>query len=670
MAIFSGNRSQAFSGTGSLFDFTITDFTFGSHYHLTVTVDDVEVDYGLDYIVDYSGADPVVTFIETAPPFGVENVVVERNVKLDAMGDTGWEGGYHSRGTNIVDQLVEALQEMQTDIVTALAGGGGGGGGGDLGDLDDVSIELVVADNEVLAYDTTFSRWVNQTAAEAGLLALSGGVMSGDIDMGGNDITTGAGTVDGVDVSGHTHDGTADDGGVVDHTDLTSVGSNAHSVIDTHLGSTSNPHSVTAAQAGADAAGTAAAGDSAHLSAYNHASYDSHLGSTSNPHSVDTGDLDLEGYLDGLADIGSGGASGDWLWLYDTTAGGAVKINFNKFATAAHAAAHSDGGSDEITLEDLATAAASGLGWISDGAGGIVATTGKVAEYTGAIPAVGVHVTDGVTGPQWLSLSSGYAPAMTGSAVTAVSRGGFDTDAVHTNVAGEYNAGTNKATPVAADVLYLEDSAASYAKKKVGAKNLYKAVNPTSSTFINRNSVGNIVETAVVAESYVVGGSTGALTTKTRVETRQALRPIVKYYETAGPASLNTASWTDLDWDSDDITQGEFTGGFIHTTADEIEVDFDGIVRVTFNVGMTSTVQRPSVKFRVAINGTGGRGEFKTGYIRASTSTHDESSCGGTETFSVSDGDIITIQHMQEAVAGTVTINPTNGAYVEVERIH
>jgi len=38
---------------------------------------------------------------------------------------------------------------------------------------------------------------------------------------------------------------------VLDHTDLTTVGTNAHTVIDTHLASTANPHSVTAAQAGA-----------------------------------------------------------------------------------------------------------------------------------------------------------------------------------------------------------------------------------------------------------------------------------------------------------------------------------------------------------------------------------------------------------------------------------
>lgn len=38
------------------------------------------------------------------------------------------------------------------------------------------------------------------------------------------------------------------------HTDLTDIGTNAHSVIDTHLASTSNPHSVTATQVGKDTA--------------------------------------------------------------------------------------------------------------------------------------------------------------------------------------------------------------------------------------------------------------------------------------------------------------------------------------------------------------------------------------------------------------------------------
>lgn len=60
-------------------------------------------------------------------------------------------------------------------------------------DLTDVTISGVPADNEVLAYDTGTSEWINQTAAEAGLatvaglasyLALAGGTMAGNLNMG------------------------------------------------------------------------------------------------------------------------------------------------------------------------------------------------------------------------------------------------------------------------------------------------------------------------------------------------------------------------------------------------------------------------------------------------------------------------------------------------------
>jgi hypothetical protein len=50
--------------------------------------------------------------------------------------------------------------------------------------------------------------------------------------------------------------------------------------------------------------------------------------------------------------------------------------------------------------------------------------------------------------------------------------GGSDADAIHDNVSGEINAITDKASPVGADILLIEDSDASYAKKKVSITNL------------------------------------------------------------------------------------------------------------------------------------------------------------------------------------------------------
>lgn len=51
--------------------------------------------------------------------------------------------------------------------------------------------------------------------------------------------------------------------------------------------------------------------------------------------------------------------------------------------------------------------------------------------------------------------------------INTVLGGGTDADAIHDNVAGEINAIANKATPVGADVLLIEDSAAGFAKKNI-----------------------------------------------------------------------------------------------------------------------------------------------------------------------------------------------------------
>ncbi len=66
-----------------------------------------------------------------------------------------------------------------------------------LNNLSDVTISGVPANDEVLAYSMAAGKWINQTAAEAGLatstdlaahLPLAGGTMSGDLNMGDHDI--------------------------------------------------------------------------------------------------------------------------------------------------------------------------------------------------------------------------------------------------------------------------------------------------------------------------------------------------------------------------------------------------------------------------------------------------------------------------------------------------
>lgn len=65
-------------------------------------------------------------------------------------------------------------------------------------------------------------------------------------------------------------------------------------------------------------------------------------------------------------------------------------------------------------------------------------------------------------------VTNGAAPVLSGANFTNIT----DEDAIHNDVAGEINAVTSKATPVAADVLLIEDSAASWAKKKIALTDL------------------------------------------------------------------------------------------------------------------------------------------------------------------------------------------------------
>lgn len=70
--------------------------------------------------------------------------------------------------------------------------------------------------------------------------------------------------------------------------------------------------------------------------------------------------------------------------------------------------------------------------------------------------------------------------------------GGGDADAIHDNVDGEINAITEKVTPANNDLLLIEDSAASYAKKKVKISNLPAgtgSVPPALKVILNQNFI-------------------------------------------------------------------------------------------------------------------------------------------------------------------------------------
>jgi len=117
----------------------------------------------------------------------------------------------------------------------------------------------------------------------------------------------------------------------------------------------------------------------------------------------------------------------------------------------AHASTHQSGGSDAIKLDDLAA---------PDDNTDLDASTSK----HGLLPKLGGGTSD------FLRADGSWQPPP----------GGVDTTAIHKATAAEISAMTSKASPVSADVFVIEDSADSYNKKKVLVSNLPGGVDTTA----------------------------------------------------------------------------------------------------------------------------------------------------------------------------------------------
>ncbi|OVE76404.1 hypothetical protein BVX97_01050 [bacterium E08(2017)] len=135
-----------------------------------------------------------------------------------------------------------------------------------------------------------------------------------------------------------------------------------------------------------------------------------------------------------------------------------------------------------------------------------------------------------------------------------------------------------------------------------------------------------------------------------------------------GPAGgdVNPATAAPMLWTTDQ----RIDSGFTHSAGSQsITLDADGLYLVYFNMPIYSTVARSAPRIEVKLDGVmvaGGAG--KQGYIK-SGSGHNDASVHWSGVIQATAGSVLTVDTMQEATLGTVTVPAGEKAMLTVEKL-
>ena len=214
--------------------------------------------------------------------------------------------------------------------------------------------------------------------------------------------------------------------------------------------------------------------------------------------------------------------SADLLLIEDSEAAGAKKrVQAGNLPVATHASTHQNGGADEVatatptanSIPKTAGATTLDAGWVPDGADATAIHDNATAEIS-ALDSKATPVSDDV-----LLLEDSAASYGKKKLLISNLPGGVDTTAIHKAVDAEISAMTSKAAPVSADVFVIEDSEASYAKKKVLVSNLPGGTDTTAIHKATAAEISAMTEkTTPVSGDHLVIEDSAASNAKKRVQ--------------------------------------------------------------------------------------------------------------------------------------------------------
>jgi len=129
--------------------------------------------------------------------------------------------------------------------------------------------------------------------------------------------------------------------------------------------------------------------------------------------------------------------------------------------------------------------------------------------------------------------------------------------------------------------------------------------------------------------------------------------------------NLNNLTPTEVPIDGAILTNG--TGWAINGNGIEL-TGSDSFVKCTVNLHITAAFNRANLLVRFRLNGVAFGPIGASGYIRNATG-HNESSITITTWVSMTTGDVITVETLREAGAGTITMDTAGTSQLLLERL-